>query len=97
MHTEIVWFVACAPGHKFNKVEGNKAALLNLSKEDKVRAIIGFSLPYFYLFSRLIWDAYISFQAGGYIFEFESVGNRDLCRDFVGNIHFVVSGYQQNM
>ncbi|CAD6246699.1 unnamed protein product [Miscanthus lutarioriparius] len=43
-------------GHKFNKVEGNKAALLNLSKEDK---------------------------AGGYIFEFDNVGNRDLCRDFV--------------
>jgi hypothetical protein len=31
------------------------------------------------------------FQAGGYIFEFDNVGNRDLCRDFVGNVHFVVS------
>ncbi|XP_066330433.1 general transcription and DNA repair factor IIH subunit TFB1-1-like [Miscanthus floridulus] len=46
-------------GHKFNKVEGNKAALLNLSKEDK---------------------------AGGYIFEFDNVGNRDLCRDFVARV-----------
>jgi hypothetical protein len=36
MHTEIVGFIASATGHKFNKVEGNKAALLNLSKEDKV-------------------------------------------------------------
>jgi transcription initiation factor TFIIH subunit 1 len=27
----------CAPGHKFNKVDGNKPALLNLSKDsDKV-------------------------------------------------------------
>ncbi|XP_066352917.1 general transcription and DNA repair factor IIH subunit TFB1-1-like isoform X1 [Miscanthus floridulus] len=46
-------------GHKFNKVEGNKAALLNLSKEDK---------------------------AGGYIFEFDNVGNRDLSRDFVARV-----------
>ncbi|AQK50815.1 putative RNA polymerase II transcription factor B subunit 1-1 [Zea mays] len=46
-------------GHKFNKVEGNKAALLNLSKEDK---------------------------AGGYIFEFDNVGNRDQCRDFVARV-----------
>jgi hypothetical protein len=35
-------------------------------------------------------------QAGGYIFEFDNVGNRDLCRDFVGNVHFVVSRWQQN-
>lgn len=30
-------------------------------------------------------------QGGGYMFEFDNVGNRDLCRDFVGNVHFVVS------
>jgi hypothetical protein len=36
MHTETAGFVGCDPGHKFNKVEGNKAALLNLSKEDMV-------------------------------------------------------------
>ena len=29
-------------------------------------------------------------QGGGYMFEFDNVGNRDLCRDFVGNVHFVV-------
>jgi len=51
-------------GHKFNKVDGNKPALLNLSKD--------------------------SDKGGGYMFEFDNVGNRDLCRDFVGNVHFVV-------
>lgn len=35
-------------------------------------------------------------QAGGYIFEFDNVGNRDQCRDFVGNVHFVVGRCQQN-
>ena len=29
-------------------------------------------------------------QGGGYMFEFDNVGNRDLCRDFVGNVHFEV-------
>ncbi|WVZ95046.1 hypothetical protein U9M48_040852 [Paspalum notatum var. saurae] len=46
-------------GHKFNKVDGDKPALLNLLKEEK---------------------------AGGYMFGFDSVGNRDLCRDFVARV-----------
>ncbi|RCV30010.1 hypothetical protein SETIT_6G059800v2 [Setaria italica] len=47
-------------GHKFNKVDGNKPALLNLSKD--------------------------SDKGGGYMFEFDNVGNRDLCRDFVARV-----------
>ncbi|XP_039852861.1 general transcription and DNA repair factor IIH subunit TFB1-1-like isoform X2 [Panicum virgatum] len=47
-------------GHKFNKVDGNKPALLNLSKD--------------------------SDKGGGYMFEFDNVGNRDLCRDFVAKV-----------
>ncbi|OEL28672.1 putative RNA polymerase II transcription factor B subunit 1-1 [Dichanthelium oligosanthes] len=50
-------------GHKFNKVDGNKPALLNLSKD--------------------------SDKGGGYMFEFDNVGNRDLCKDFVGNVHIL--------
>ncbi|CAO2210122.1 unnamed protein product [Urochloa humidicola] len=47
-------------GHKFNKVDGNKPALLNLSKD--------------------------SDKGGGYMFEFDNVVNRDLCRDFVAKV-----------
>ncbi|CAL5008431.1 unnamed protein product [Urochloa decumbens] len=47
-------------GHKFNKVDGTKPALLNLSKD--------------------------SDKGGGYMFEFDNVGNRDLCRDFVAKV-----------
>ncbi|CAL5004039.1 unnamed protein product [Urochloa decumbens] len=47
-------------GHKFNKVDGSKPALLNLSKD--------------------------SDKGGGYMFEFDNVGNRDLCRDFVAKV-----------
>ncbi|KAF8712914.1 hypothetical protein HU200_028695 [Digitaria exilis] len=47
-------------GHKFNKVDGNKPALLNLSKD--------------------------SDKGGGYMFEFDNVGNRDLSRDFVAKV-----------
>ncbi|CAO2176454.1 unnamed protein product [Urochloa humidicola] len=47
-------------GHKFNKVDNNKPALLNLSKD--------------------------SDKGGGYMFEFDNVANRDLCRDFVAKV-----------
>ena len=30
-----------------------------------------------------------SSQGGGYMFEFDNVGSRDSCRDFVGNAHSV--------
>ena len=40
-----------------------------------------------YFCDREYYDAHALFQGRGYIFEFDNVGNRDLCRDFVGNAH----------
>ena len=34
-------------------------------------------------------QVFSSSQGGGYMFEFDNVGNRDSCRDFVGNAHSV--------
>jgi transcription initiation factor TFIIH subunit 1 len=100
----ILWFtLPYVSGHKFNKVDGSKPTppLLNLSKDsDKVRSI---NLKHtvlvwfidmcfaFVSFTEDICDVHSFFfpQGGGYMFEFDNVGTRDSCRDFVGNTHSV--------
>jgi hypothetical protein len=42
---------------------------------------------YIYFCDQEDCDVHAFFQGGGYIFEFDNVGDRELCRDFVGNAH----------